>query len=527
MIEHARELPYPTLLPFQVFDYPIAHLMRNRGPISPDNWPPRIDSKVAAWKETTSHLPEGGNLIYIHVPFCPFICHFCFLYKTRKTSDRTPERREQFVDALLRHIAMVARGYRHDGAPFTTVYFGGGTPTELGPSQLGRVLKALRSAFPIADDAEITLESVANRALCERFDDYFAQGFNRLSFGVQSLDPAVRRMIGRGETIEDYERLVELLEKRPGVPFNVDLMVGLPSQTVESFTDDVRRVVSWGIGSLDVYTFWMVPGTRMFDGVARERRVEGPSWGTRLLQFRTAAKLIMRELGFRPVATEAYVRTDINNFMKSTFGGGGNALSTSLAFGPSAFGFVNGTLHRDIPDLAEYLALVDRNILPFQCRETLDFDTALRRAMLMGIQRLTIPRIIVEQKSAWQKLVARWVRLGLVEEKRDSYDLTDWGAVWFNQMQLEIVPLLERLGMSSMLGTAADQLRALSQEDCGRNDLMHEFELAVRNGDGFSGDVRMAAYKSYLRLKRFPIFQDDAYNFAGRVPKKRRDKASA
>lgn len=520
------KLPYPALLPFQVFDYPIAHLMKRQGPVAADDWPPRIDPRVAAWKERTAHLPEGGNLAYVHVPFCPFICHFCFLYKSKKPSDRDPEVRERYTQALLQHIDMLARRYQYDGAPITTVYFGGGTPTELSPSQLGRVLAALKRNFPIAPDAEVTLEAVANERLCDRLDDYLAQGFNRLSFGVQTLVPSIRRAIGRGETLDDYDRLIGMLNKRPGVPFNVDLMVGLPGQTVDSFADDVRQVVAWGVGSMDIYTFWMVPGTRMFDGVLRQEK-EGPSYGARLVEFRTTAKHLLRELGFHPVATEAYVRSDINNFMKSTFGGGGNALSTSLAFGPSAFGFVNGTLHRDVPDLGEYISLVERGMFPFQCSETLDLETAQRRALLMGIQRLHVPRIVVEQKRAWQKLAARWRDLGLVEERPDSYDLTDWGAVWFNQMQLEVVPLLQRLGMSNMLGTASEQLRTLSRQGEGRDALMHEFELAVRNGDGVGGGLRMAAYKSYLQLKRLPIVRDDAYNFAGRVREPRPEKSNA
>src|SRR5262249_7317218 len=160
-----------------------------------------------------------------------------------------------------------------------------------------RVLAALRAAFPIAADAEVTLEAVANQLLGDRLDAYHQQGFNRISFGVQTLDPSVRRTIGRGETVEDYERLVELLASRPWLPFNVDLMVGLPGQTVEIFTDDVRRVSAWGIGSVDVYTYWMVPGSRIYDGVVSQQG-ESPTYGARLLEFRVAAKRIMKEMGF-------------------------------------------------------------------------------------------------------------------------------------------------------------------------------------------------------------------------------------
>lgn len=505
--------PYPALLPFQVFDYPIAHLMREKGPVAAEAWPPRADPEVAAWRDATSHLPEGGNLIYVHVPFCPFFCHFCFLYKSKEASDRGPERREEFVQALLRHIAMLARRHRYDGAPFTTIYFGGGTPTELTPSQLTRILTALGSAFPIAGDAEVTLESVSSHLLDDRLDACLEAGFNRVSFGVQTLDPAVRRRIGRGESIESYERLAQRLRAR-NVPFNVDLMIGLPGQTVDSFAADVRRVSAWGTGSVDIYTYWMVPGSRMYDGVLSQH-IDDPADSDRRLAFRVAAKRLMKEMGFRPVATEAYVRTDTNKFMQSTFGGGGNAQATSLAFGPSAFGFINGTLHRDVPDLHEYLRLIDRGYFPFQCRQTLDLPTARRRAVLMGIQRLTVPRVIMDAHAPWRRLADRWVEHGLVVARPESYDLTDWGATWFNLMQLEVVPMRERLGMAGMMGAPSQQLARLAGAATGGDVMMREFTRTVSGRPGLEGRLRLAAYKNYLRLRR--LVDDRACNFAGAV----------
>jgi coproporphyrinogen III oxidase-like Fe-S oxidoreductase len=509
--------PYPALLPVQVFDYPVAHLLPQTGPRDPDSWPPQMDPKVAAWREETSHLPTGGNMIYVHVPFCPFICHFCPLYKSKKPSDRKAERREQFVDAMLREIAMWAPRYQHEGAPFTTVYFGGGTPTELEPSQLGRILNALKQSFPFAPDAEITLEGVAG-TLADRLDEYMAEGFNRISFGVQTLDPVIRRAVGRGEDLEDYDRLVELLAVRPHIPFNVDMMVGLPNQTIESAISDLHRVSAWGIGSLDVYSYWMVPGTKLWEGVTGGRKAS-PTYGARLLDFRVAAKHAMSELGFKAVAAEAHVRTDINNFMKTTFGGGGNALGTALAFGPSANGFLNGTYFRDVPDLEQYLDAIDRGLLPFQCSTKIDLATAQRRAALMGIQRLTIPRAAIDTNSSRRKIVGRWLEQGLADEKDESYDLTEWGAVWFNQMQLEMMPLGQRLKMSRMLGSAKEQLRTLSNSPEESNGLSREFAQAVRNGDGVMGSLRMAAYKTYLQVKRLPLLDHNAFNFAGKIEK--------
>jgi hypothetical protein len=260
----------------------------------------------------------------------------------------------------------------------------------------------------------------------------------------------------------------------------------------------------------------MVPGTRLYDTVMRSLAGKGPAYGQRLVEFRLATKQVMGQHGFKPVATEAYVRGERNNFMKSTFGGGGNALCTSLAFGPSAFGFINGTLHRDTPDLAQYVDTIDRGFLPFQCIETLDIDRALRRALLMGIQRLTIPRLVVEQRTSSRRLIDRWLKRGLVTERPESYDVTDWGAVWFNQMQLEALPLVERIQMASMLGTASDQLRALAQPDGTKDGLTREFERAVR-ANSVTGGARLAGYKAFLQLKRLPLFADVAYNFAGRV----------
>jgi hypothetical protein len=254
----------------------------------------------------------------------------------------------------------------------------------------------------------------------------------------------------------------------------------------------------------------------LWEGVTAERKVS-PAYGERLLDFRIAAKSMMTELGYKAVAAEAHTRTDINNFMKTTFGGGGNALGTGLAFGPSANGFVNGTLFRDVPDLAQYLDAIDKGLLPFQCAETLDLATAQRRAVLMGIQRLSVPRAAMDARSSRRKIAARWVADGLAEETPESYELTEWGAVWFNQMQLEVMPLGQRLVMSRMLGSATEQLNALSKDDGQMNGLAREFAAAVRNGDGVMGSLRMTAYKSYLQLKRLPLIDDRAFNFAGKM----------
>src|SRR5262245_49123433 len=155
--------PFATLLPWSVmYNYPPPQFMKPTAPPAPAAWPPPMDEKLRDWRDRQHGLSEPIDQIYVHVPFCPFICDYCPFYKIK---NETHELHEKFTDLLVREIELYGDNPGVRDREFSVVYFGGGTATELSPAQLGRIVATLRAKFRIRKDAEFTLEGVARQML--------------------------------------------------------------------------------------------------------------------------------------------------------------------------------------------------------------------------------------------------------------------------------------------------------------------------------------------------------------------------
>jgi len=202
-------LTYNAMLPHSVKLYPPVQLLKEQPFPSIAEWTVQTTGPEAHYQRGTE-MAGKDNQIYLHIPFCPFICHFCPLYKVKDKRMNTLGIREWYVQTLIREIGMYGEGGIAAGLRYNTIYLGGGTPTELTPDQIRRILDALRANFAIEPDAEITLEGVAHQLNRPGYlEECLAAGINRLSFGVQTLRPGIRKAIGRGDAVKDYRELIE------------------------------------------------------------------------------------------------------------------------------------------------------------------------------------------------------------------------------------------------------------------------------------------------------------------------------
>jgi oxygen-independent coproporphyrinogen-3 oxidase len=179
--------------------------------------------------------------LYIHLPFCRVHCTYCaFAISTNATLQ------DAYVDALIREIERV------EPALAETVYFGGGTPSRTDDEHLRRIFGALREKFTIAEHAEITLEANPEDIEEASLDLWRGLGVNRLSIGVQSFHDDELRAIGRAH---DRQQAIDAVTRAvaSGVRTSLDLILGLPNQTAESFRQSLDRATSLGIGHLSLY----------------------------------------------------------------------------------------------------------------------------------------------------------------------------------------------------------------------------------------------------------------------------------
>ena len=202
--------------------------------------------------------------IYIHIPFCVRKCAYCDFLSAPPAS---AEAMHEYVEALCREIILkskVCATKRNKATIVDTVFFGGGTPSLLVSEDFNRILGTLRECFTIAEDAEITVECNPDTVDYNKFKNYFEQGVNRISFGLQSACNEELKMLGR---IHSYERFLESFADARKAGFtniNVDLMSALPGQTLESWTDTLKKVAELDPEHISAYSLIIEEGTPFY-----------------------------------------------------------------------------------------------------------------------------------------------------------------------------------------------------------------------------------------------------------------------
>lgn len=205
---------------------------------------------------------EGARGVYVHVPFCLVHCPYCDFNAHAGLDSLKPA----YVEALLREVRAAA-----DGGRVSSVFFGGGTPTELPPEDLGRVLGALRDSFALDPDAEVSVEANPESAGERVLGALLGAGFTRVSVGVQSLAPHVLRRLGRAHGAE--QGLAALRAARAvGFPHvSADLMFGTAGESGEEWRRSLEGVLETEPDHVSTYALTVEEGTPLAARVARGR----------------------------------------------------------------------------------------------------------------------------------------------------------------------------------------------------------------------------------------------------------------
>jgi putative oxygen-independent coproporphyrinogen III oxidase len=200
--------------------------------------------------------------LYVHWPFCVSKCPYCdFNSHVRQSVDQAAWRA-----ALLTDLAHEAR--RTGGGALTSIFFGGGTPSLMPPQTIAAIIEAASRRWTFAPDIEISMEANPNSAEAARFADVAAAGVNRLSIGLQALDDAALRFLGRAhDAAEGLAALTSAQAHFARVSF--DLIYALPGQSEAAWTADLARALTMGTGHLSLYQLTIEPGTR-FETMVRK-----------------------------------------------------------------------------------------------------------------------------------------------------------------------------------------------------------------------------------------------------------------
>ena len=320
--------------------------------------------------------------LYLHIPFCAAICNYCNF--NRGLFDAGLKR--QYVDAVQREIRSRARAEAAD-----TVYFGGGTPSLLAPSEIAAVIDACREAFDLTADAEITMEANPEGVSPESLGGFRAAGVNRLSFGVQSFrDDELRRLT----RLHSAARGATALQEARDAGFDnvsLDLMMWLPGQTVEAWLESVETLIALGPDHASLYMLEVYPNAPLREDMARAQWSQAPDDDVADMYLQSMERL--ERAGYEQYEISNVARPGRRSRHNLKYWTDGNW----LGFGPGAHSTVDGARTRNVSGIADYVAAAAvpgtgmvADVRPLPSRERLEdaLFTGLRLSEGLSVERI-------------------------------------------------------------------------------------------------------------------------------------------
>jgi oxygen-independent coproporphyrinogen-3 oxidase len=334
----------------------------------------------------TAAADDGPLSLYVHLPFCAEQCTYC---GCTMIVGRTPDVATRYLDYLEREIALLA-GHLNGRRRVVQHHWGGGTPTFLNPAQLTRLHEVIGRHFDIDPAGEVAIEIDPRVTTREQLTTLRSLGFNRLSMGVQDFTADVQEAIGRRQSEELTRSLFNFARQIGFESINLDLVYGLPRQTLATFTRTLDSIIALQPDRVAVYSYAHVPWLR-----PHQKRIDA----SELPQAGLKAGLIgaavdaFGDAGYAAIGMDHFARPDdelavaarerrlYRNFMGYTT----HPAPDMLATGVSAIGDVSGAYTQNTKKLSRYYASLDAGRFPIERGYALRPDDLVRRHVIMEL----------------------------------------------------------------------------------------------------------------------------------------------
>jgi oxygen-independent coproporphyrinogen-3 oxidase len=366
---------------------------------------------VSQREQNETALPDTIRHIYVHVPFCARICPYCAFYKELLDRSQTP----RFCEALLGDLRQQAQD-RH--LIPSTIYFGGGTPTALTTAQLEFLLGGFRDALDLSKLIEWTMEanpgsvSESKAALLRRL------GITRISLGIQSWDDDLLKLLGREHNAKQGEESFQILRDAGFSNINVDLMFGLPGQTIHQWRSTLERSVSLKPEHISTYCLTYEEDTEFF---RREARGEFRQDSDTDSEFFELTMSILETAGYEHYEISNYARPGFRSAHNRAYWSG----SDYLGIGPSAFSTIGMTRWQNISDFRRYADAVLSEKSTVCSVEHLTSE--MKRAERIALGLRTADGAPAQLLESFPDETREFIRLGLLRRSRGNFLLTRAG----------------------------------------------------------------------------------------------------
>ena len=345
---------------------------------------------ASAYRHWLKNRSIGGFVrplsLYVHLPFCDTICYYCACNKI-VTKDHT--RSAKYVDYLGREARMLAAELSDDRR-VSQMHWGGGTPTFLADSEMAELSRMLRSEFEFVDGAECSIEVDPRRVTPERVALLAELGFNRISLGVQDFDAEVQRAVNRIQSVEETDAIIRAARRHGFRSVNVDLIYGLPKQTLEGFSRTLAQVIECDPDRIALYSYAHLPA--VFKPQRRIHEIDLPGGPVKLSLLTTAIERL-QAAGYVYIGMDHFAKPDDDlavaqrqgRLTRNFQGYSSSGDADIVALGVSAISKVGPVYSQNVKVLDEYYARLEEGELPILRGIELNADDLVRRAVIQAL----------------------------------------------------------------------------------------------------------------------------------------------
>ena len=368
--------------------------------------------------------------IYLHIPFCATRCHYCNFATGGYESDIA----RRYVAALIEEIGR-ARFEDTSMRSVDTIYLGGGTPTTLSIDQLAAILDACRKTFDVTTDAEITCEANPGSIDLDYLKDLRTAGINRLSFGVQSFDDGELQMIGRTHSSEEAREAVRLARQAGFQNVSIDLIAGLPEQTMDTWRRNLDEAFALGPDHISVYMLELYKDAPLLHRVERGELRAIDEELTVEMYFALKDEAEVRGFDHYEISNWALPGAESRHNLKYWTG------APYMAYGVSAAGYDGISRWSNTRNIHEYLDKIECGQSAVMENMSLDDDDKQSESIFLKLRlkggvdlnehRL---RFGVDVRSRYGKEIDRLLDAGLIEFDGDRMRISRKGLVLANEV---------------------------------------------------------------------------------------------
>ncbi|QDY43508.1 oxygen-independent coproporphyrinogen III oxidase [Candidatus Pantoea soli] len=337
------------------------------------------------FQRAAARYPDRPLSLYVHIPFCHRLCYFC---GCNKIVTRQLHKADRYLDALAQEICQ--RALLFAGRRVTQLHWGGGTPTFLNQQQISRLMALLRQHFAIAADAEMSIEVDPREIAPEMIDHLRAEGFTRLSMGVQDFNKAVQARVNR---VQDEATIFALVQRARDQGFgsiSLDLIYGLPLQTPQSFAFTLQRVIALNPDRLSVFNYAHMPALFAAQRKIKEDELPGAAQRLEILQQTIAT---LTGAGYQFIGMDHFAKPDDElavaqraGVLHRNFQGYTTQGETDLlGLGVSAISMMGDSYAQNQKVLNDYYARVEQQEDALWRGLTLTDDDRLRREVIKAL----------------------------------------------------------------------------------------------------------------------------------------------